>query len=76
MRQIHRAGEKLFIDFAGPPIGLTDGSRAHIFDSAMGVMSPAAERIVDDVRCHRWRGVRHMVCNDSMNLIRLQFIER
>jgi transposase len=31
MRQIHRAGEKLFIDFAGPTVGLTDGSRAHIF---------------------------------------------
>jgi transposase len=31
MRQVHRAGEKLFIDYAGPTIGLTDGSRAHIF---------------------------------------------
>ena len=39
MRQIHRAGEKLFIDFAGPTIGLTDGSRAHIFVAAMGVSS-------------------------------------
>ena len=39
MRQIHRAGEKLFIDFAGPTIGLTDGSRAHIFVSAMGASS-------------------------------------
>lgn len=36
MRQIHRAGEKLFIDFAGPTIGLADGSRAHIFVAAMG----------------------------------------
>ena len=27
MRQIHRAGEKLFIDFAGPTVQLTDGSR-------------------------------------------------
>ena len=26
MRQIHRAGEKLFIDYAGPTVGLTDGS--------------------------------------------------
>jgi transposase len=39
MRQIHRAGEKLFIDFAGPTIGLTDGSRAHIFVAAMGASS-------------------------------------
>ena len=27
MRQTHRAGEKLFIDFAGPTIALTDGTR-------------------------------------------------
>ena len=27
MRQIHRAGEKLFIDFAGPTMALTDGSQ-------------------------------------------------
>ncbi|OIP14788.1 MAG: IS21 family transposase [Comamonadaceae bacterium CG12_big_fil_rev_8_21_14_0_65_59_15] len=36
MRQSHRAGEKLFIDYAGPTVGLTDGSRAHIFVSALG----------------------------------------
>ena len=36
MRQIHRAGEKMFIDYAGPTVGLTDGSRAHIFVSALG----------------------------------------
>jgi transposase len=39
MRQIHRAGEKLFIDYAGPTIGLTDGSRTHIFVAAMGASS-------------------------------------
>jgi transposase len=39
MRQIHRAGEKLFIDFAGPTIALTDGGRAHIFVAAMGASS-------------------------------------
>ena len=39
MRQVHRAGEKLFIDFAGPTMGLTDGSRAHIFVAAMGASS-------------------------------------
>ncbi len=36
MRQIHRAGEKLFIDYAGPTVALCDGSRAHIFVAALG----------------------------------------
>jgi transposase len=39
MRQIHRAGEKLFIDYAGPTVELTDGSRAHIFVAALGASS-------------------------------------
>jgi transposase len=39
MRQVHRAGEKLFIDYAGPTIGLTDDSRAHIFVAALGASS-------------------------------------
>ncbi len=39
MRQIHRAGEKLFIDYAGPTIALTDGGRAHIFVAALGASS-------------------------------------
>jgi transposase len=39
MRQIHRGGEKLFIDFAGPTIALTGGGRAHIFVAAMGASS-------------------------------------
>ena len=39
MRQIHRGGEKLFIDFAGPTVALADGARAHIFVSAMGASS-------------------------------------
>ena len=39
MRQVHRAGEKLFIDFAGPTVALTDGSRAHIFVAALGASS-------------------------------------
>ncbi len=36
MRQVHRAGEKLFVDFAGPTLALDDGSRANIFVSSMG----------------------------------------
>jgi transposase len=39
MRQVHRAGEKLFIDFAGPTVPLTDGSRAHVFVAALGASS-------------------------------------
>jgi len=39
MRQIHRAGEKLFIDYAGPTVELTDGSRSHIFVAALGASS-------------------------------------
>jgi transposase len=39
MRQIHRAGEKLFIDYAGPTLGLIDGSRTHIFVAALGASS-------------------------------------
>jgi len=39
MRQTHRAGEKLFIDYAGPTLALTDGSRAHIFVAALGASS-------------------------------------
>ena len=40
MRQVHRAGEKLFIDYAGPTIALVAGGqevgRANIFVAAMG----------------------------------------
>jgi transposase len=39
MRQVHHAGEKLFIDFAGPTVPLTDGGRAHIFVAALGASS-------------------------------------
>lgn len=39
MRQVHRAGEKLFVDFAGPTLALTDGSRAHVFVAALGASS-------------------------------------
>jgi transposase len=39
MRQIHRAGEKLFIDYAGPTLELIGGSRAHIFVAALGASS-------------------------------------
>lgn len=41
MRQIHRAGEKLFIDYAGPTVPIIDQrsgeiSQAHIFVAVLG----------------------------------------
>ena len=39
MRQVHRAGEKLFVDYAGPTIGLRDGGKANVFVAAMGASS-------------------------------------
>ena len=41
MRQVHRAGEKLFIDYAGPTVGLVNPDtgelrRAHIFVAVLG----------------------------------------
>lgn len=39
MRQHRLAGEKLFIDFAGPTVPLLDGSRAQVFVAAMAASS-------------------------------------
>lgn len=39
MRQHRRAGEKLFIDFAGSTVPLRDGARAQVFVSAMAASS-------------------------------------
>jgi len=39
MRQHRRAGEKLFIDYAGPTVALTGGERAQVFVAAMGASS-------------------------------------
>lgn len=39
MRQVHRAGEKLFIDYAGPTIPLIGGGQAHIFVASLGASS-------------------------------------
>jgi transposase len=53
MRQHRRAGEKLFIDFAGSTLALLDGSRAHVFVCALGASSytfasaTGAERLED-----------------------------
>ena len=39
MRQHRRAGEKLFVDFAGPTVALLGGGRAQIFVAAMAASS-------------------------------------
>jgi transposase len=39
MRQVHLAGEKLFVDYAGPTVPLIDGRRASVFVAAMGASS-------------------------------------
>jgi transposase len=39
MRQHRRAGEKLFVDYAGSTVPLIDGGRAHVFVSAMAASS-------------------------------------
>lgn len=54
MRQVHKAGEKLFVDFAGPTIGLTDGSRAHIFVSAMGASGYTFALATDAEKTSDW----------------------
>ena len=53
MRQHRRAGEKMFIDFAGSTVPLVDGSSGHVFVSALGASSytfagaTATERLED-----------------------------
>ena len=62
MHQIHRAGEKLFIDYAGPTVTLPDGSRAHIFIGALGTSSytfayaTARETTAGVVECNHHSG--------------------
>ena len=57
MRQHRRAGEKLFIDFAGPTVPLRDGARAQVFVSAMAASScvfacaTPAQRLDDWIAC-------------------------
>lgn len=41
MRQVHRAGDKLFIDYAGPTVALAGGGKANIFVAAMGASGHA-----------------------------------
>lgn len=76
MRQHRRAGEKLFIDFAGPTVALSDGSRAQIFVAAMAASSfvfacaTLAQRLEDWIACmvralHFYGGVPQLVVPDN-----------
>jgi len=76
MRQHRRAGEKLFIDFAGPTVVLSDGSRAQIFVAAMAASSfvfacaTIAQRLEDWIACmvralHFYGGVPQLIVPDN-----------
>jgi transposase len=56
MRQHRRAGEKLFIDYAGPTLELADGSRAQIFVSALGASSYTFAWATADQSMRSWLG--------------------
>lgn len=57
MREHRRAGEKLFIDFAGSTVPLRDGARAQVFVAAMGASSytfacaTGAQKLDDWIGC-------------------------
>jgi transposase len=80
MRQHRRAGEKLFIDFAGPTVGLSDGSRAQIFVSAMAASSyvfacaTPAQRLDDWIEAmvralHFYGGVPQLIVPDNARAV-------
>jgi transposase len=52
MRLQRRAGEKLFIDYAGPTLELADGSRGQVFVAAMGASSYTFACATADQRTH------------------------
>ena len=54
MRQQRRAGEKLFIDYAGPTLELADGTRAQIFVAAMGASSYTFACVTADQSMRSW----------------------
>lgn len=56
MRQQRRAGEKLFIDDAGPTLELADGSRAQVFVAAMGASSYTFACATADQSMRSWLG--------------------
>jgi transposase len=56
MRQQRRAGEKLFIDYAGPTLELANGARAQVFVAAMGASSYTFACATADQSMRSWLG--------------------
>lgn len=57
MRQIHRAGEKLFIDYAGQTVGYGDeGDRAQIFVAVLGASNYTFSCATPHQRLEDWTG--------------------
>lgn len=56
MRQHRRAGEKLFIDYAGPTVALTTGARAQVFVAAMGASSYTFACATEAQKLEDWVG--------------------
>lgn len=80
MRQHRRAGEKLFIDFAGATVALSDGARAQVFVSAMAASScvfacaTPAQRLDDWIACmvralHFYGGVPQLIVPDNARAV-------
>ena len=56
LRQHRRAGEKLFIDYAGSTLALVDGTRAQVFVAAMGASSYTFACATADQSMRSWLG--------------------
>ena len=56
MRQQHRAGEKLFVDYAGPTLALADGGRGQVFVAALGASSYTFACVTSDQSMRSWLG--------------------
>ena len=80
MRQHRRAGEKLFVDFAGPTVALRGGARAQIFVSAMAASSyvfacaTPAQRLDDWIdgmvrALHFYGGVPQLIVPDNARAV-------
>lgn len=76
MRQVHRAGERLFVDFAGPTLALADGTRANLFVAALGashytfVLATPAQKTLDWIAgmsgaLHFMGGVPQLIVPDN-----------
>jgi hypothetical protein len=56
MRQTHKAGERLFIDSAGPTIALVDGGTVSIFVAALGASSYCYAQATNAQTAADWLG--------------------